>query len=322
MQKIIFQISGGLGKHVAATGVIKAIKRQYPDSHLIVVSGFPIVFRHNPHVDVNMNYSEQSYFYERFIDKASPLPIFMLKEPYIESDFVNRINGHLIKIWSEINGVEYKGELPELFISKNELDQSLPLFNAGNGKKIMVVQTNGGPEPQPDPNNPAQPNPHPYSWARDLPTATAQKVVDAFADEYNIFHIRRKDQFALQNTYSVTDRDYRVMACLIAQSDKRLLIDSFAQHTAAALRKPSVVCWIANTPAQFGYELHQNILANAETLKPDLRTAVYQKYNILGLDGECPYNSQEDIFDADRIIEAIATLSEKSEPAVKSKVKA
>ncbi len=301
MQNIIFQINGGLGKHVAATAVVKAIKAHYPASFLIVVSAYPIVFRHNPFVDANLAFSEQGYFYERFIAQADPRPIFMLREPYTESSFLNNEGGHLIEVWCAANNVPYNGELPCIYLSQNEVQQYSPLFHAGNGKKIFVLQTNGGAEPA----DPTQPNPHPYSWARDLPITTAQEIVDRMAGEYNVFHIRRKDQFALQNTYPVTDRDFRVMACLLAISDKRLLIDSFAQHTAAALQKHSVVCWVANAPGQFGYKLHTNLLANPETLKPDLRNAVYQKYNITGLDQECPYNSQTDIFDVQTIFEAL-----------------
>jgi hypothetical protein len=45
---IIFQISGGIGKCVMATAVCEAIKKQYPDSRLIVVSGYADVFLNNP----------------------------------------------------------------------------------------------------------------------------------------------------------------------------------------------------------------------------------------------------------------------------------
>lgn len=310
MQKIIFQISGGIGKHVAATAVIKAIKKQYPDSYLIVVSGYSIVFRHNPNVDYNITFGEQLGFYERFIDRAEPKPIFMLHEPYLASDFLNRENGHLKKIWCDIHGVKYNGEQPELFLTDNDRQNFAPMFNAGNNKKNLVLQTNGGAPPQ----DPTKPNPHPYSWARDMPIATAQKIVEEFKDEYNIFHIRRKDQFTLQNTFSVTDVDLRAMAYLISISHKRLLIDSFAQHTAAALQKPSVVFWIANTPEQFGYEMHTNIMANPGNLKPDLRNSVYQQYDITGLNVQCPYNSQNDMISAETLIAALKSNTQ-TEPS-------
>jgi hypothetical protein len=312
MQKIIFQISGGIGKHVAATAVIKAIKKQYPDCYLIVVSGYSIVFRNNPYVDQNVTFNEQIGFFERFIDRSEPKPIFLTQEPYHDSDFLNRINGHLIKIWCEVNRekINYNGELPEIFLTDNEKERFFQLFNAGNGKKNLVMQTNGGAPPQ----DPTKANPHPYSWARDIPIATAAKVVEEFKEEYNIFQIRRRDQFQLPHIIPVTDMDFRAIAYLISISDKRLFMDSFAQHTAAALRKPAVVLWIANIPEQFGYTMHNNIIANPGNLKPDLRNSVYQQYDITGLDVQCPYNSQNDVISADTLIAALkGTL--KAEPA-------
>lgn len=88
-------------------------------------------------------------------------------------------------------------------------------------------------------------------------------------------------------------------------SDKRLFIDSFAQHTAAALGLPSVVCWVANVPSQFGYDMHTNIMANEPTLEPELRNAVLSKYNTNGPETEFPYNNEEEIFDAETLIEAL-----------------
>ena len=168
-------------------------------------------------------------------------------------------------------------------------------------KPILLIQTTGGPA-NPDP---TKPHPNPYSWSRDIPHSIAQEVVNAFKDEYQIFHIRYPDQPALEHTQLAFSDDFQTLAYLISISDKRLFIDSFAQHAAAALGMPSVVCWVTTKPYQFGYEMHTNILANPETAKPDLRGALYQKYNILGLDPECPYNSMNDIFDADAIIKAV-----------------
>ena len=136
---------------------------------------------------------------------------------------------------------------------------------------------------------------------RDLPQATAQRVVNALKEEYQIVHIRRQDQPALEHTTPI-QADFRALAVLIGMSAKRLLIDSFAQHTAAAMGKHSVVCWIGNQPEQFGYPMHTNIVANPPTLKPELRYSVFTRYNIAGQPTEFPYNNEDEIFDVARII--------------------
>jgi hypothetical protein len=133
---------------------------------------------------------------------------------------------------------------------------------------------------------------------------TAQKIVDAFLPTHNVAHIRRNDQPTLQNAYPV-EATFRQLAVLISMSDKRMFIDSFAQHTAAALGLPSIVCWIANIPDQFGYEIHKNIVANPPALEPELRNAVFARYNTMGSETEFPYNNEDEIFNVEQIIHAL-----------------
>ena len=64
---IIFTINGGLGKSVAATAVCKAIKNNYPDSKLIVISGYPEVFQNNKVVDFAYAFGQEQYFYTKYI---------------------------------------------------------------------------------------------------------------------------------------------------------------------------------------------------------------------------------------------------------------
>jgi hypothetical protein len=46
----IFQIQGGLGKHIAATAVAQAIKNNHPDRELIVVCAWPELWANLPFV--------------------------------------------------------------------------------------------------------------------------------------------------------------------------------------------------------------------------------------------------------------------------------
>ncbi len=292
--KIIFQIEGGIGKNVAATAVCKAIKKKYPDDELIVLTGYPEVFLCNPNVNKALNINDLSYFYQDNI--ANQKIKVLLHNPYFATDFLNG-NIHLIQVWCEMFGLKYEGELPELFI--NEREKAFYTNQFGSQKPIMVMQTNGGGANQPNK----------YSWVRDIPISTAQKVVNAFAHEYNIVHIRREDQLPLAGTTPL-QANFRAISVLLTISEKRILIDSFAQHAAAALSKPSVVCWIGNATAQFGYEMHTNIVADRPTIKPELRHSVYTKYNITGQVTEFPYSSEAEVFNADRIIDTIMNDSD------------
>lgn len=296
--KIIFQIDGGIGKSVAATAVCKAIKAQYPKDQLLVITGYPEVFLCNPYVDKVFNFNNLNYFYQDHIEGQQVK--IMSHNPYVETNFITE-NGHLIKVWCEMFGIKYNGEQPELFINNREQVFFGNQFGKSQ-KPIMLLQTNGG----------AANQPNKYSWTRDLPTATAQQIVYAFAQDYNIIHIKREDQIPLQGTTPL-QADFRAIATLIGMSTKRLFIDSFCQHTAAALGVPSVVCWVGNKPSQFGYDLHTNIIANEPTLKPELRYSVFSRYNISGNATEFPYNNEDEIFDVDQIIDALR-YGKKPEP--------
>jgi hypothetical protein len=66
-----------------------------------------------------------------------------------------------------------------------------------------------------------------------------------------------------------------------------------------------VVCWIANKPEVFGYEIHNNIVSNPFTVKPELRNSFLHKFNIQGDLMEFPYESEAEIFNSDVVITAI-----------------
>lgn len=164
VSKIVFQIDGGIGKSIAATAVCKAIKKQYPAAKLLVITGYPDVFLCNPHVDKVFNFNDLQYFYQDQIEGDKKLKLF-LHNPYTETDFILQ-KGHLIKVWCEMFGIKYNGELPELFINNRE--RSFYLNRFSSQKPIMLLQTNGGAA-----NQAAK-----YSWTRDLPMQTAQQIVN------------------------------------------------------------------------------------------------------------------------------------------------
>lgn len=292
MKNIIFQIDGGIGKSIMATAVCEAIKKKYSKDKLIVITAYPQVFLLNPHVDKCLTHGNLQYFYSDYIENKDV--ITFLHNPYYETDFIAR-KGHLIETWCAMFNIPFNGEQPKLYVTQREIDFYSNQFQSE--KPIFVLQTNGG----------AQEQAIKYSWARDIPISTAQKVVDEFSKDYNVVHIKREDQLGLQNTTPVTG-DFRALVVLIKLSKARLLMDSFAQHVAKALDLDSVVLWIANTPEQFGYNNNVNIIANGETTTPELKNSVFSKYNITGELLEFPFNDESEIFNDDEVIDAIKKL--------------
>lgn len=284
---IVFSINGGLGKSILATAVCKAIKKEYPKDNLIVVTGYPEAFLNLPYVYMSVRHHEE-YFYEKFV-KGFDVKFFAT-EPYMITEHILQ-QEHLIETWCKMYGVPYNGEMPDVALNEREITFFSQKYRFE--KPTLVLQTNGGGGSDMK-----------YSWARDMPMTVAKVIVEEFKNQYDILHIRREDQLALENTIHIQD-GYKPIAYLMASSQKRLLIDSFCQHMAAGLKKSSTVLWIVNTPKVFGYEMHDNILANPETVKPDLRNASFSRYNIGGALHEFPYETETEIFNIDRIISSI-----------------
>lgn len=287
---IIFQINGGIGKCILATPVCEAIKVQHPDSQLIVMSGYPEVFLNNPFVDRSFAFGQAQYFYQDFIENKE-IKVFA-HDPYVQTEYLLQ-NEHLVHTWTRMFGIETpKDILPKLYITERERTFFSQKF--ASDKPILLLQTNGG----------AQGQELKYSWARDIPSNIVSDVIRAYENEYNIVHMRREDQIAYNGTTAVSD-GFRALVVLIALSEKRLLMDSFGHHAAAALNKPSTVLWIANTPVVFGHKLHTNIIANPFTKKPELRQAYLQKFDIAGNLLEFPYNNELEIFNSQQVINSL-----------------
>ena len=286
---IIFQISGGIGKVVAATAVCKSIKVKYPDSKLIVISGYPDVFINNPNVYRSFAFGQQQYFHEEYI--ANKEFKLFAHDPYLVTEHLT-CEEHLIETWCKIHDLPFIQKQGEIFLTKREIDFYSNKYIAD--KPILLLQTNGGADQTLK-----------YSWARDIPFTIVTDVIKHFKDDYTIVHIRREDQIQYEHTLTVTD-NFRSLVVLISLSTKRLLMDSFAQHVAAALNLPSTVLWIVNNPKVFGYDIHTNIIANPETKKADLRASYLTKYNIGGDLIEFPYNNESEIFNIDEVINKLS----------------
>lgn len=285
---IIFQINGGIGKVIAGTAVCASIKAKYPDAKLIVVSGYPEVFLGNKNVDRAYAFGQQAYFYSEYIENQEVM--IFAHDPYLEAAHVKQ-QEHVIETWCKLYGLPVTKTVGELFLTQREIDFFSKKFVSD--KPIFLMQTNGGAESDIK-----------YSWARDIPAYVVENVINEFKDDYNIVHIRRDDQLKYEHTFGVSDT-FRALLVLIKMSNKRLLMDSFGNHAAAALGLPSTVLWVVNSPKVFGYDIHTNIVANPETVVPELRSSYLGKYNISGDPVEFPYNDEREIFNVDAVINSL-----------------
>lgn len=289
VSNVIFLVEGGLGKSIMATAILKVIKKEYKKANIIVITGYPDVFIGNPNVNKVLHQQQAVGLYKSYIQNKDT-KVF-ITDPYSTSDFITESN-HLLKIWCNIYGLKYNGELPEIFLSKGEKEYFAPFYKLD--KPIMAIQPNGG----------AVGQPLKYSWTRDLPASVVNEAVDYFKNDYAILHIKRDDQLIYENTIGALD-SWRSIAIMLTMSVKRLLIDSSSMHVASALNLPSVVGWIGTNPIVFGYDLHTNIMANEPTKEVNFESNSYSKHLLYEDIATLPYNNFSEIFDTQRIINAL-----------------
>ncbi|NBP16873.1 hypothetical protein EBU95_21240, partial [bacterium] len=246
----VVNITGGAGKNLLFSGVCKNIKDTYPDHNLVVISPYPELLLNLPFIDRVYKMGMTPYMYEDIIS-THPDNISNAIEPYNHHGYLSE-KEHLMVTWSRALGVKAEFQPPEIAINQREMVDFQTRYAAqlgGSEKPILVIQPFGGGSPD-----------QKYNWCRDLPLSQAQEIVDVVSKDFFVVQIGREDQIQLKNTLRFTGT-LREIACLLVLSRKRILIDSFCQHCAAALRSPSTVCWVTNKPKVFGYEIHNNIQA-------------------------------------------------------------
>jgi hypothetical protein len=291
----IFQIQGGLGKHIAATAVAQAIKNNYPDRELICVVAWPELWTSLPFVHRVFPLGNTQYFYEEYIDGKDSL--IFANEPYFTTSHVNKTLP-LVESWCNMYGIKYNGEQPMLRINPEQRRSIRNFYEPKfEEKPLLLLQTNGG----------LFTNERPYCWSRDMPLDIAQKVVKHFKKTHFVMQITRPNSPKLDSTFVRSEQlSNTELVGILELTSKRLFIDSSLQHAAAAFQLPSTVLWNATSSVIFGHKLHDNIQAKEKPTK-SLPGSYLFDYQFDGNENEFPYEESDlkDLFDIDRIISSI-----------------
>jgi hypothetical protein len=249
VENIVFICDGGIGKNIMATVVIRNIKEKYPDKKLIVVGGFADIFRHNPHIHRFYRAGDTQHFHEDYIEGNRS--IVLKAEPYYHPDYLHSNGRHLTELWCEMLGLPYDNPIPEIYLTDKEKAEATD-FQRGQNGPVMILQNNGGLPPNENGVKKVK------MFVRDLDYKVARNIIDECKDEYKIVQLRGKTQQGWKDVLA-PEGNLRQALQLIYGAQKFLLIDSFAQHAAAAFGKKAVVCWGATNPKLLGYEQHTNL---------------------------------------------------------------
>lgn len=291
----IFHVQGGIGKHIAATAVARAIKNNHLDRRLIIVCAYPEIFINLSFVDRVYQIGATTYFYQEYVqDKDS---LLFHHEPYFTTNHIHK-RKRLIENWCDMYGLRYNGERPEVKFNKLQFDVSRKFWS--RKKPIMLIHTNGGLMTT---------DAKPYSWTRDMPEDLAQELVDYYSKDYHIYQVTKINSPKLNNAehiFATQQQSLTLMELfsILLHSRKRILIDSCLQHAAAALRKPSTVLWNGTSPKVFGYDMHDNI--NTEIPYDFKLPGSYLfDFDFNGNETEYPFTEDQKLFDIDKIIRSV-----------------
>ena len=286
---VILHSEGGHGKQVMATAVCRAIKKKYPDRKLIVVTAWDGPFFYNPDVWRFYTFGQMQYFFDDYIKEDT---IIMRHEVYHSEDHILQ-RKHLVESWCGMYGIKPDGIKPKIILNPREVEISRDKIKPDN-LPIMLLQTHGG-SPQGQYSK--------KSWFRDMPIEIAQKLVNYFSKSYRILHIKTPEQPTLQGI-EMLNLPFRELYAVFPLSQKRLFIDSFAQHVAAALDLQSTVVWIGNKPEVFGYPENINVIPNANYVRELNKFSYLDQFDISGQIQQFPYDTIN-MLDINKIIEAV-----------------
>lgn len=288
MKKLIV-IEGGIGKNIAITASIRSLKKQFPNDEISVLTAYPFVFYNNPHINKIYEFGKLEYFYD---DVMSKQDVIYAQNVYTDTNYIlGKTN--LIETYCNIFGVKYDGLGPELFFNYAEIDAVKQALQPIMNKPILAVQTNGGVGGD-------------WKWDRDMPKDLINPLLSRYIKSHNILHFRSPEQPTLDgdNIFHTADMTVRNAMIAIMFTEKRLLIDSWVMHAAAALNLKSTVFWIASNPNKLGYGIHNNIKANLPNNKHSRINSVFSDYDIQASPQSCPFKNSN-IFNYNEIMNKI-----------------
>ena len=240
MKKCLLVLEGGIGKHIAATAILKELSKKYIVG---VMTPYPDIFVGIPEVRVVYNSQPKGRdFYNSFDE------IFH-QEPYRGN--YEKGNYHLIDSYCDI-----------CRISKVKRKPYLPQQMQGQkiDGKYVVVQFTGGQSPiNFNPQNPYQQNE--MHFGRNS-IKNAQEIVDYLVSKkLKVVQYGLPNELQLQNVIRF-DIPYMQYLPIVQGAEFIVAIDSSLMHMTASTDKGGVIMWGLTNPEQLGYEQFTNLVTD------------------------------------------------------------
>lgn len=311
---IVMPVSGGVGRNIFFTAVIKNFKKVYPDKKLYIVPGYPEIFENNPRVarTYGLNPVQYAHLFEDSIFSNSESLILEV-EPYRHPEYVNG-NMHIVEAWCDLLEIPCEDKIPEIFLSLTETSFAKSFFDTilvKYNKPVILLQHSGGKAPDNNDKKELIMN-QAIMHRRSLREKTVQDLVNLFEkDGYLVACIQMPNQFAPKGAERVTG-PLRQLIALLPYASGVIAIDSFVQHASAALGIKSLVLWAGTSPERLGYEMHKNLRRN-ECPTPECHRPNSYAFDVktTGVPWDCPYKDACTDYEAQVIYKAYKEMKGK-----------
>lgn len=310
MEQLLFRASGGMGKQINATRVVKQLKFKYPDSVIHVQTSYPEVFANLPFVDKFFQLAPVPYFY----DEHKNFKVIEA-EPYLNLDY-RQGKKHIVDVWCEMLGLDIPKEKTGIIVL-DEQEKKIAdniFMNLKLSIPLVAVQFTGGTSyysPQ-DANDPSR-----MKHYRDVPFDIAQEIVNGIVQKKKaVIQIALPTEKRLQNCLYLPDNQVmspRTIFSILDRCAGGIFIDSFCQHAWTALgKKNAVVLWGGTNPINLGYEQNTNLFNKESCENLHCNRPNTFMFDFIGNNQywKCPFNAVCMKFKPDNVINQFMNIVE------------
>jgi len=273
MTNFSISLSGGIGKHICATSMIKWISEKFPDSKITVISMFPELFEHNPRIWRNLPFG-QAYLFEDYIKGTD----YRIGDPYTLIEYYRpESKMHINELFPKAYGF---GECNsnahnEIFLTKGEKAEFMEL----ESRKIITLQISGGIPPGIQMSLKDKLD----SSYRDIPMPMAIKIASIMRGKgYEVIQVRGQNEPSVPGTTQL-NMPLRNLISMGMRCKGHIGMDSSFMHAMAAFDRPQLIFWGNTSPDNLGYSYPKVINARKEcaTTAPNVsmpdRAAIYPR---------------------------------------------
>lgn len=241
----VFQINGGIGKHIAFTSFIRWFNEKYPKSKITIVSAYPEIFEHNPRIYRNLP-MQQAYLFEDYIKGRD----YRNGEVYQQYEFYREKNKrNICEMWPKAYGFKSYDKNPKTEIFLTEGENTDGLVYCEQNKPLITFQPLGGLPPGMQPNRMKI-----DSTGRDIPFPMAMKIVNILNEKgFRVLQLKGPTERPLPNTLQL-QLPFRNIMPIIKNATAHIGIDSSFMHAAATFEKPQLIFWGQTHKDNFGYK--------------------------------------------------------------------